>query len=290
MNSMTGYGRGEATNREIAVVVEMKSVNNRFLDVQLRVPREYMLLEPRIVERLKRDLVRGRVEVFVRRTALEGSQQVQPDPALAESYRKAMVAVAQRLQRPAEEVTLSLVLAQPGVLTVTDREADALGEWDVVSAALEAALGELQQMRASEGRALQEDLGRHLDALLRLRAEVAAVADGVAERLKSRLEGRLQRLLADRVDPARLAQEAAVLADKADISEELARLESHVAQFAEALAAAEPVGRKLDFLLQELHREINTIGSKSAEHPVSARVVEMKSVAERMREQAANVE
>lgn len=290
MNSMTGYGRGEATNREIAVVVEMKSVNNRFLDVQLRVPREYMLLEPRIVERLKRDLVRGRVEVFVRRTALEGSQQVQPDPALAESYRKAMLAVAQRLQRPAEEVTLSLVLAQPGVLTVTDREADALSEWDVVSAALEAALGELQQMRASEGRALQEDLGRHLDALLRLRAEVAAVADGVAERLKSRLEGRLQRLLADRVDPLRLAQEAAVLADKADISEELARLESHVAQFAEALAAAEPVGRKLDFLLQELHREINTIGSKSAEHPVSARVVEMKSVAERMREQAANVE
>lgn len=290
MNSMTGYGRGEATNREIAVVVEMKSVNNRFLDVQLRVPREYLLLEPRIVERLKRDLVRGRIEVFVRRTALEGSQQVQPDPALAESYLKAMLAVAQRLQRPPEELSLALVLAQPGVLTVTDREADALSEWDLVSTALEAALGELQQMRATEGRALQEDLGRHLDALLRLRAEVASVAEGVAERLKSRLDGRLQRLLADRVDPGRLAQEAAVLADKADISEELARLESHVAQFSEALAAAEPVGRKLDFLLQELHREINTIGSKSAEHPVSARVVEMKSVAERMREQAANVE
>lgn len=290
MNSMTGYGRGEATNREIAVVVEMKSVNNRFLDVQLRVPREYMLLEPRVVERLKRDLVRGRIEVFVRRTALEGSQQVQPDPALAESYLRAMLVVAQRVQRPPEEVSLAQVLQQQGVLTVVDREADALSEWDVVSAALEAALGELQGMRSTEGRALQEDLGRHLDALLRLRSEVSSAAEGVAERLKSRLETRLQRLLADRVEPQRLAQEAAILADKADISEELARLESHVAQFAEALAAAEPVGRKLDFLLQELHREINTIGSKSAEHPISARVVEMKSVAERMREQAANVE
>ena len=290
MNSMTGYGRGEATNGEIAVVVEMKSVNNRFLDVQLRVPREYLLLEARIVERLKRDLVRGRVEVFIRRTSIEGTQQVRPEPALAESYLRAMVAVAQRLQRQPEEVSLATVLQQPGVLTVVDRETDALSEWDVVSAALEAALGELVQMRLAEGRALQEDLGRHLDQLRRLRSEVGEVAEGVAERLRVRLDARLARLLADRVEPVRLAQEAAILADKADISEELARLESHALQFADALAAPEPVGRKLDFLLQELNREINTIGSKASEHPISARVVEMKTVAERMREQAANVE
>ena len=123
-----------------------------------------------------------------------------------------------------------------------------------------------------------------------LRAEVASHAAGIVNRLHARIEDRLARILKDQVDENRLAQEAAILADKADVSEELARISSHCTQFAEALAAAEPVGRKLDFLLQELNREINTIGSKAAETAVANRVVDMKSVLERMREQAANVE
>lgn len=290
MNSMTGYGRGEATNGDLSVVVEMKSVNNRFLDVQLRVPREYLLLEPRILERLKRDVQRGRVEIFIRRTASESSQQVNPDPALAESYHRAMLAVANRLQRGSEAIPLSLVLAQPGVLSVSERDPDALAEWEVVSTALEAALTELLEMRRKEGEALQDDLQRQLDHLQRLSSEVEAAAEGVAERLRLKLESRLARLLADRVEPARLAQEAAILADKADISEELVRIRSHGSQFKDALIAAEPVGRKLDFLLQELNREVNTVGSKSAEHPIASRVVEMKGLVERLREQAANVE
>lgn len=290
MNSMTGYGRGEASNGDLSVVVEMKSVNNRFLDVQLRVPREYLLLEPRIQERLKRDVQRGRVEIFIRRTASESSQQVNADPALAESYHRAMLVVANRLQRGTEAIPLALVLAQPGVLSVSDRDPDALAEWEVVSTALEAALAELLEMRAREGAALGEDLRRQLDQLQRLSSEVEASAAGVAERLKQRLEARLARLLADRVEPGRLAQEAAILADKADISEELVRIRSHGQQFADALTAAEPVGRKLDFLLQELNREVNTVGSKSAEHPIASRVVEMKGLVERLREQAANVE
>jgi len=290
MNSMTGYGRGDATNGDVAVVVEMKSVNNRFLDIQLRVPREYLLLEPRLVERIKRDVTRGRVEVFVRRTSTESAQQVQPDPALGESYFKAMAAIAQRLQRPPEDVSLALVLQQPGVLTLVDRDTDALAEWDVVSTALEAAMSELMDMRSAEGTALEADLSHHLDEMLRLRSEVAAEADGVAERLRMRLETRIRKLLGDRVEPARLAQEAAMLADKADISEELARMGSHCQQFRDALAAVEPVGRRLEFLLQELNREISTTGSKTTDHPIAARVVDMKSVSERMREQAANVE
>ena len=290
MNSMTGYGRGEATNGEVAVVVEMKSVNNRFLDVQLRVPREYLLLEPRLVERIKRDITRGRVEVFVRRTSSDSTQVVQPDPALAESYRKAMVIVAQRLQRTPEDVPLALILQQPGVLSLVERDTDVLAEWDVVSTALEAAMSELLEMRATEGLALRADLGGHLDQLEVLRAQIEAEAQGVAERLRARLDNRIRKLVADRVEPARLAQEAAILADKADISEELARLGSHCQQFRDTLSATEPVGRRLEFLLQELNREINTTGSKTTEHPVAARVVDMKSVAERMREQAANIE
>ncbi len=291
MISMTGYGRGEASNGEVSVVVEMKSVNNRFRDVQLRAPREYLLLEPRIQDRLRQDVNRGRVEIFVRRTSSESSQRVQPDQALAESYHRAMTDVAKRLQRDVADVPLAAVLQQPGVLSLVDQDTDALAEWEVLSTALDAAITELMEMRRSEGQALLEDLQRHLDELLRLRAEVEACADGIGERLRARLEARLNKLLADRVDPARLAQEAAILADKADVSEELARMQSHCQQFLETMQATdEPVGRKLDFLLQELNREINTIGSKSAEHPIAARVVDMKSVLERMREQAANVE
>ena len=291
MISMTGYGRGEASNGEVSVVVEIKSVNNRFRDVQLRVPREYMLLEPRVQERLRKDITRGRLEIFVRRSSTEGSQKVQPDPALAESYFKAMGDVARRLQREPGEIPLSIILEQPGVLSLVDRDPDVLAEWEVLSTALDAALSELVEMRRVEGRALEQDLRHHLDEMLRLRAEVETQAEGVAERLRARTLQRLNKLLADRVDPTRLAQEAAILADKADISEELARMGSHCQQLAEAMGdEREPVGRKIDFLLQELNREINTIGSKSAEHPIAARVVDMKGVLERMREQAANIE
>lgn len=290
MNSMTGFGRGEATNGDVTVVVEMKSVNNRFRDLQLRVPREHMVLEPRLHTMLRDAVQRGRIEVYVRRSAVESGSRVHSDPALAERYGQAIRAILARLGRPDEPIPLALVLSQPGVMSMVEAEPDALREWDLVATAVEVALADLLAMRATEGQALQRDLQRHLDELLRLLAEVDGAAEGVAERLRARLDQRIQRLVGDRVDPDRLAAEAALLADKADISEELARSQAHCAQFADALVMNEPVGRKLDFLLQELNREINTIGSKSSEHPISARVVEMKATLERMREQAANVE
>lgn len=290
MNSMTGFGRGEATNGDVTIVVEMKSVNNRFRDLQIRVPREHMVLEPRLHTMLREAVQRGRIEVYVRRTAVESGYHVKSDPALAEKYHSAMRAVATRLGRPDEPIPLELVLNAPGVLTHVESEPDALREWDLVSTAVEVALADLMQMRAVEGMALQRDLMQHLEELLRVLGEVQRQAEGVVDRLRARLDQRIHRMIGERLDSDRLAQEAAILADKADISEELARIQAHCAQFAEALVAPEPVGRKLDFLLQELNREINTVGSKAAEHPVSARVVEMKATLERMREQAANVE
>lgn len=290
MNSMTGYGRGEATNGDVTVVVELKSVNNRFRDLNVRMPRGYLVLESRVQQVLRAALQRGRVDIFLRRSAVEGGPSVQADPVLAERYFKAMAQVAKRLARQDEDIPLASVLAQPGVLNAAEVETDALGEWRIVEPALQAALADFLQMRSAEGEALQQDLRQHLDDLQRLWAEVQACTDGIAQRLHARLEERITRLLGDKVDPSRLAQEAAVLADKADVSEELARLRSHFKQFSDALESTEPVGRKLEFLVQELNREINTIGSKAAEHPISARVVEMKSVLERIREQAANVE
>ncbi len=289
MKSMTGFGRAEASNGNIALVVEMKSVNNRFRDVQLRVPREYNVLEPRAQNLLREAIHRGRLDVTVRRSSSEGVSRIVPDLALVEQYRKAALEIANRLQVDAS-LSLDFVLAQPGVLTTSDAEPDVLSEWDLLETALLGAAEDLDRMRTAEGEALRADLARHLADALRLRAEIAFHAEGVAERLRARLEERLLRLLADRLDPARLAQEAAILADKADIAEELTRFASHVDQFAEAISMPDPVGRRLDFLLQEMNREVNTIGSKAAEHAISARVVELKTVLERLREQAQNVE
>lgn len=287
---MTGFGRGEASNGHVTVVVEIKTVNNRFRDIQVRVPREYYILEPRVVNVVREATHRGRVDVFVRRSSVEGPTRIVADFALAEQYRRAVVDVARRLQREPTEVPLSFILSQAGVLSATEHEPDALAEWDLCELALQGALAGVQNMRAAEGAALCQDLRRHLHELMRMRSEVAEVAEGVAERLRVRLEERILRLFGERMDPNRLIQEAAILAEKADISEEIARLSSHCEQFEQALAVDDPVGRKLDFLLQEMNREINTIGSKAAEHPISARVVEMKTILERIREQVANVE
>jgi uncharacterized protein (TIGR00255 family) len=290
MHSMTGYGRGEATNGTVTVVIELKTVNNRHRDIQMRLPRPYSVIEPRLQTQIKQSIARGRVEVFVRRQATESGYHIVPDPHLAERYLKAANDVAKRLARPTEEIGMTWVLSQPGVLNTIEGETDGMADWDIVQTAFELAMEGLLDMRSEEGNALAADLNAHLEQLEALQAEVSAHSEGIVERLERKLGQRLERLLRDRVDPHRLAQEAAILADKADVAEELARISSHCNQFRNAVASSEPVGRKLDFLLQEINREINTIGSKAAELEISARVVEMKSVLERMREQSANVE
>jgi uncharacterized protein (TIGR00255 family) len=188
------------------------------------------------------------------------------------------------------EVPITFILSQPGVLNVTEATVDVMEEWTIVEVALESAIADLAQMREKEGKALEEDLCGHLNALLAAVDLVENVTEGINERLRMRLESRIRRMVGDRFDPYRITQEVALLADKADVSEELARLRSHCSQFEEAMSSDDPVGRRLDFLLQEMNREVNTVGSKASEHPVSHRVVNMKAVLERMREQSANVE
>jgi len=290
MNSMTGYGRGEASNGDVAISIEIRSVNNRFRDLQIRVPKFYLSLEPRIKKLVSQHINRGRIELFIRRDTVDSGQRVTSDPQLAESYYKAIVNISKRLQRDPSDISLHDIISQPGVLISVETEPDALQEWTIVQTALESALSDLKQMRQREGAALKLDLASNLKDLQRYRTEICSFVDDINKRLMQRLENRLKRLLADRIDPIRLTQEAAILVDKADISEELTRLESHCDQLAILIQEPSPIGRKLDFLLQELNREINTIGSKATDQKVSKIVVNMKSTLEKLREQVANIE
>lgn len=288
LHSMTGYGRGEAHNAEVAVVVELRSKNNRFRDIQLRSPRDYAALDGRVTEVLKQSFARGRVDATIHRTA-QGAATVRVDLALARRFAAAFDELATAMSLDRDPGVLGLVLQQPGVLVVDEGDVDAAAEWDIVQAALSSAVEALGRMRRTEGEALQGQLEGCLDQLESHVEDVRSETRGLAERVKDRIERRLASLTIDH-DPQRVAQEVALLAEKADIDEELVRLHSHVQQFREALGSTEPVGRRLEFLLQEMNREANTIGSKAVEVAVSQRVVDMKSELERMREQAANVQ
>ncbi len=291
LHSMTGYGRGEASNGDVTIVVELKSVNNRFRDLQLRCPREYVALEPRISNLLKDPFQRGRIDAFVRRTARAPRTRVVADAALAQEYAQVINEVAQSMIGfVVRDVPFTFILQQAGVLSTVEAEVDVMSEWEIVETAVKAAVEDLMSMRRAEGQALLEELSGYLAEIRTSLAEIEAVAVGINDRVRQRLEARIKRMVGDRHDPYRIAQEVALLADKADVSEEIARMRSHCTQFEDALASDEPVGRRLDFLLQEMNREVNTIGSKAAEHPISQRVVDLKTLLERMREQSANVE
>lgn len=290
MQSMTGYGHGEASNGTISIIVELRSVNSRFRDIQLRVPRFYLSLESRIKTRLQERISRGRLEVFVRREASDASHQITGNPQLAEHYLLAMQDITKRLLRDPSEIPLSTVLAQPGVLTSTEPEPDIILEWDIVSTALDSALADLLQMRHMEGVAILSEMTAFLAEFQKIKTDVLELAEVVNQRIHEKLQGRLKRLLDEHVEPNRLAQEGAILADKSDISEELLRLQSHCEQLGSCLYHKGPIGRKIDFILQELNREVNTIGSKSADSTLTRHVINMKSILEKLREQTANIE
>lgn len=290
MYSMTGYGRGDATNGSISVTIELRSVNHRFRDLNVKLPREYAALEPRVLALLRERFSRGRIDCAVRRTSPDGQLEVSVDTHLAETCYRAMMDIARRLQRDPKEIPVSAVFSQPGVLVVAERDIDVSHEWDLVEPSLLAAITHLQEMRAIEGATIRKDIQQHLGLFIRLRGEMTSQAVEVEDRLRRKLDDRLHRMLGEHIDPTRLIQEVAILADKADISEELSRLESHCDQVRDLLISSEPAGRKLEFLLQEMSREVNTIGSKAAGQNASAIVVEMKTVLEKIREQSANIE
>lgn len=288
---MTGFGSGTASSGEEEIAVELRLVNAKFCEVKARLPRELSALEGAAVRQVKERLARGAVELSVRRNGSGGSVLApRVDLDLAARYAQSLRELRDRLNL-AGDLTLGDLIRAEGVVQLEERPPDLEAAGEALRVALDRALDRLVAMRSEEGRALEADVAFRLETIGRLVAEVEREAPQAVRHQHERLAERVRELAAGvEVDPQRLAQEVAILADRSDVAEEITRLQSHLAQFRQLLASEEPVGRRLDFLVQEMNREVNTIGSKSQWAPIAARVVELKAEIERIREQIQNVE
>ena len=287
---MTGYGRGTCEVAGRRLVVEVRSVNHRFLELKLRLPWGDAALEAHLTAAIRARLGRGAITVSVRDEGGGGGQAVHADVGLAKQYHHALVELRAALGLE-EPVSLALVVAQPGVITVGEGVSDSEALWRAIEPGLGAALDALVAARAREGEVLRLDLIARLGMLETMHRDLGALTSEAPDHHRKKLRDRLERALKPgEVDPQRLAQEVAILADKADVTEELTRMAAHVAE-ARRLAGEDGAnGRRLDFLTQELNREVNTIGAKSQSAAVAARVVDAKAEVERLREQIQNVE
>lgn len=291
LKSMTGYGRGQASAGEGAWVVELRTVNSRYLDFHLRLPPSLSALEERVKKALAARLTRGRVSLTVNALGpvATAPHLVLNRPLLAE-YRRVLAELQQELGL-SEEPGLAPFLYNRDLIQVLEEGPDPEAVWAQLEPALGQALEEAEAMRAAEGQALAQDLGQRLQRVQELFQQAAARSGEVVENYRQRLQERIARLLDEpQLDPQRLALEVAVIADKSDTTEEAVRAASHLEQFRQFLTAEEPVGRKLDFLLQELNREANTMGSKTPDAEASQTIVELKTELERIREQVQNIE
>lgn len=284
---MTGFGRGVAEHAGVRATVDIRAVNHRFLDIKLR-GNASARIEDAVTTRIRATLERGAiaVTVHVQQDAVATASRIDPDAAQRASDQLCALATQLGLAKP----DLALVLAQPNV--VIESNAEPASDPTVVVNALDLALAQLDAMRVAEGKALAAELLARLDELVALRATIAGLAANVPQLAQKKLHERLRRLLEAEtaVDPQRLAQEVALLADRADVTEELVRLASHVEQARALITGAAAAGRRLDFLVQEIGRELNTIGSKSNVAEISSAVVDGKAVLEKVREQVQNVE
>jgi uncharacterized protein (TIGR00255 family) len=288
---MTGYGRAETDHGGTKFSVELNSVNRKQSDIVVSLPRDLAELEPRIRQTINENISRGRTNVVVTfHNGQNGVRNLALDADLARSYHEAMRALQKELDAPGE-ITISTILQAPGVLRFPERAVSAEEAWPAIDCALRAALADLIKMREREGRHLAKDLIHRLKAMRKKLKEIRALHPEVVKRYRTALLDRLQKAgLPIATDDERLLKEISFFADRADISEELTRVESHLAQFAHHLRKNEPVGRTLEFITQEIFRELNTLGAKANDAPISQRVVACKAELEKIREQVQNLE
>ena len=288
---MTGFGvgRGRASGEEFTA--EVKAVNHKYVEVKVRLPRELQGLEPELQRQVKAVCTRGAVELSLRRTTLTASGSVPTvDAGMARAWRAALAEVAHLTGLP-DSTTAAEVASQPNVVRMEEPTPDVPAATQAAQAAVAEALLGLVAMREREGASLGADLAARLERVARLVRDLLSLAPRAVEEYRDRLAVRLAELTQGTgVEPQRLAQELALFAERTDIAEELTRLESHLRQFRGLLDSPEPAGRKLDFLLQEMNREVNTAGSKIQSAEASTRVVDLKAELERIREQVQNVE
>jgi uncharacterized protein (TIGR00255 family) len=293
MKSMTGYGRGDCSKDGFKVTVELSSVNRKQTEISVNLPRELELLEAQIRDLINRHIARGRLTVRVSLHAGTGksSARLHLNVPLAKAYARELGRLARQLNLPGP-VTLDQLARAPGVLQTDEDLAVEEDLWPAVEKALKLALSQMVRTREREGAHLTQDLARRIVVMRRAAARIQGHAPTVAERYRLQLIDRIKSagLEAPGADDERLLKEVVYFADRSDISEELTRLQSHFLQFDDCRKSKEPVGRMLDFLAQEMNREINTIGSKANDRLISREVVTLKAELEKFREQAQNVE
>lgn len=294
IKSMTGFGRGEYLDEKYRFIVEIKAVNHRFNEIVIRMPKLLNCLEDKIRGMVAGTLLRGRIDIFITMDEYGAKKRVvRVDKELAIAYYNALRELAECISAPGGYANIDRLAQYPDVLKVEDVAENLAELWHKLQEAIKFALTKHSEMRETEGQAILQDFGKRLDKIETLVKEVEARAPQVLEEYKNRLLGRTKEaLLQVNAEPeeARLLQEAVFFADRTNITEELVRLSSHIAQFRKALDIAGAVGRKLDFIVQEINRETNTIASKANDFIIANVVVEIKSEVEKVREQIQNIE
>ena len=291
LKSMTGFGRGEGETTLGKVVVEARSVNHRYCDISLKLPKRFNPLEGRIKEMIRAEVARGKIDVAIKVDATgEGKVHLEVDLPLAEQYYKALQILKDtfRLQ---EEINLNHLTAAKDLINAKEEVDDVEPYWQEMAPILKQSLQDMDQMKRTEGVALGKDLEQRLDRISQFLEESRSQFPRTLKAFHERFKEKLRTLLEGaELDPLRFQQEVAFWVERTDITEEIVRAESHLAQFRALLKSSEPVGRKMDFLLQEIHREANTISSKVNDAEISQKVVEIKSELEKIREQVQNIE
>jgi uncharacterized protein (TIGR00255 family) len=291
IHSMTGFGRRQAPWQDGSVTVEMRSVNHRFLEIACRLPRPLSHLEDSFKKAIQKCCTRGRIDITVNVQAGKGRVgNVILDQPLAKQYHQALRTIKKSLKLSGS-IDLALIVGLRDVLSVSDQPAEDPKLAKIAQQLTTQALTDLEGMRTREGKALAEDMLERIQTIRGHKTLVAARTPLLAQEIFGRMRVRVEKLLGAEVpDPLRLYQELAVYADRGDITEELVRLDSHMIQFEQTLNRADSIGKTLDFLLQEIGREVNTIGSKANDAEIAGHVIEMKAELERIREQVQNVE
>ena len=289
--SMTGYGRAEQVLNGRSIQVELRSVNSRYFEYSSRLPRSCSFMEDKLKKLMSKSISRGKVELSLQIQTIDAADTVvEVDYPLAQSYHAAMQGLSDALHMP-NDITADKLARMPDVLVLRRASANEEQLWQDVSAVAEAALQQFLAMRAVEGEKLQQDVLSRLVTIEEMVGRIEKATEGRVQVYTQRLYEKLKTLLEDRnIDDSRILTEAAIFADKTAIDEETVRIHSHIQQYREILALSEPVGRKLDFLTQELNRETNTIGSKCQQLEITRLVVDVKSEIEKIREQIQNIE
>jgi uncharacterized protein (TIGR00255 family) len=291
LKSMTGFGRGEGETTLGKVFVETRSVNHRYCDINIKLPKRLTPFETRIKEIIRDQVSRGRIDIFLKLENLgEENVQLSVDLHLAEKYYQALQSLKESLHLK-DKITLELIAGAKDVITVKEETGDLEPFWQEVLPILKRSFQDLDNMKRSEGGTLAKDLHQRLERIAQQLEEIKHLFPSRLEAYQNRLHERVRSLLGGiDVDLSRFQQEVALLAERTDITEEIVRAGSHLSQFVTLLKAEEPVGRKMDFLLQEIHREVNTVSAKTNDAGISQRVVEIKAELEKIREQVQNIE